>query len=105
MLTPFPAIDAHSHLPLDDDVSRGISESLGLRVINICVDSAELGGLDAQRGWYRALVLKHPGTFSWCTSFSLEGFGEAGWADRAIARLEEDFAAGAIACKFWKNLG
>ena len=82
-----------------------IVESLGLRVINICVDSTELGGLDAQRAWYRAPVAKHPATFSWCTSFSLDGFGERGWADCAIAQLDEDFSTGAIACKFWKNIG
>jgi Amidohydrolase len=105
MLCPFPAIDAHSHLPLDDDATRAVAEELGLRIVNICVDSKELGGLDSQRGWYLDLIHAHPKSFGWCTSFSLEAFGAANWADRAIAQLDRDFGDGAIACKVWKNVG
>jgi hypothetical protein len=105
VLADFTLIDAHSHLPLDDPSSSQMLERLGIAVLNICVDSPELGGLDAQRDWYRELRRRQPQRFAWCTSFSLDGFGSPGWTDRAIDTLEADFAAGAISCKVWKNVG
>jgi predicted TIM-barrel fold metal-dependent hydrolase len=99
------AIDGHAHLPLDTSDGIAWVESQDIAVVNICVDAAELGGLGAQRGWYRGLMEKRPGRFAWVTSFPLQGFGQPGWADRAIASLSADFAAGAVGCKIWKNVG
>ena len=98
-------VDAHSHLPLDTDAALAAVEKVGVRIVNICVDSPQLGGLDAQRGWYRDLLQRHPERFAWVTSFSLDGFGTDGWAERAIAQLDADFADGACGCKVWKNVG
>ena len=98
-------VDAHSHLPLDSDAALAAVEKVGVRIVNICVDSPQLGGLDAQRGWYRDLLQRHPERFAWVTSFSLDGFGTDGWAKRAIAQLDADFADGACGCKVWKNVG
>src|SRR5688572_12249517 len=104
MLAGLDIVDAHAHLPLDDGSARVLDE-LGVRVLNICVDSPELGGLAAQRDWYRNLRTHRPDRFSWCTSFSLNGFGTVGWAARAIESLDADFTSGSIACKLWKNVG
>jgi predicted TIM-barrel fold metal-dependent hydrolase len=105
-MNPFPRIDAHVHLPADSDAARDVVAQAQLKVINICVDSAELGGLAAQRGWYSELRRRQPERFAWVTSFSLEGFGAAGWAERVIAQLAEDFdTGGAVGCKVWKNVG
>ncbi len=104
-LFPAGVIDAHTHLPLDEPLTQALIESLHLRLFNICVASSELGGLDAQRGWYRNLVETRPELFGWCTSFGLEKFGQNGFAQAAIAQLDADFSAGATACKVWKNIG
>jgi predicted TIM-barrel fold metal-dependent hydrolase len=98
-------LDAHSHLPADTDAARAVLASLSLGVVNICVASLELGGLDAQRGWYRALRQAEPARFGWCTSFPLDGIDDADYADRVVAQLEQDFADGATAVKVWKNVG
>lgn len=108
MVGGMDVIDAHSHLPLDTDDAVTVLEGVGgggVSVINICVDSGQLGGLDAQRGWYRSLVQQHPKRFGWVTSFPLDGFGSSGWAESCIAQLDTDFAAGACGCKVWKNVG
>jgi predicted TIM-barrel fold metal-dependent hydrolase len=105
-MIPFPRIDAHTHLPADVDAARDAFDRARVKVVNICVDSHELGGLEAQRGWYRELRCRHPERFAWVTSFSLDGFGTGGWTDRAIAQLADDFeAGGAVGCKVWKNVG
>lgn len=99
-------IDAHAHLPLTEDSAEQLLERLGLDgVVNICVDHGDLGGLDAQRAWYRSLRQRHPNGFGWVTSFSLDGFGTSGWAERVAATITEDVSAGACGVKVWKNVG
>src|SRR4051812_17891856 len=95
-----PIVDGHAHLPLDTAEAQAWMGSRELSVVNICVASSELGGLDAQREWYRKLHAAMPGRFAWVTSFD-----PAAPADEAIAQLKADFAAGACACKVWKNVG
>lgn len=98
-------IDAHSHLPLDTPDSRAVLEAFDLRVLNITVAHDSLGGLDAQRGWYRTLIREHPTRFAWCTSFDPTPLDAPDFVDRAIAGIEQDLSAGAIAVKVWKHVG
>lgn len=100
-------IDAHAHLPLppDDRAVRLLGQWGIGGVVNICVDHGSLGGLDAQRQWYGALRRAFPDRFAWVTSFSLAGFGTAGWAERAVEQLRLDLDAGACGVKVWKNVG
>lgn len=98
-------IDAHGHLLMDHPDLVETMAGLGVRTMNICVDSAELGGLAFQRAFYRDLIARHPERFAWCTSFSSGGFDPPGYADGVIAQIDEDLAAGAIAVKVWKNVG
>lgn len=100
-------VDAHAHLPLPaDGRAAELLEQWRLSgVVNICVSHGTLGGLAAQRAWYRRLAHRYPGHFAWVTSFPLEGFGRPGWAERVLADLEADLADGAVAVKVWKNVG
>ena len=102
-------VDAHSHLPLDTDEASAIVDALDLRIINICVDSAELGGLDAQRAWYRGLTEQRPDRFGWVTSFALDEVSPTGPSDQLLAQLEEDLTkvggGGGSGVKVWKNVG
>lgn len=99
-------IDAHAHLPLVEDEVEGTLGGWGVvGVVNICVDHADLGGLGAQRGWYRKLAERWPGRVGWVTSFSLEGFGSTGWAEGAVEGIRGDVGAGACGVKVWKNVG
>ena len=103
-------IDAHGHVPLDIPEAADWWQEFRLSAaMNICVDHADLGGLTAQRGWYRALATANPDLWAWATSFSREGFGQSGWAERAVEGLAADFRdvgrGGAGGCKVWKNIG
>lgn len=100
-------IDAHAHLPLPPD-ARAVEllERWALAgVVNICVSHGSLGGLDAQKAWYRTLHDRYPDRFAWVTSFPLDGFGRRGWADEVCRQLDADLDAGAIGVKVWKNVG
>jgi len=102
-------IDAHSHIPLDIPDAAAWWAELGIdAAMNICVAHDDLGKLVEQRAWYRALAKFEPEKWAWATSFSLEGFGSAGWVQQAISQIRRDCEAGrghATGCKVWKNVG
>lgn len=106
-------IDAHAHLPADHPDALRLLDELGVQVLNISL------GLDAQGAWrsdamsgeqpYQRLAENGPQRFAWCTAFDpptppdLEK--PAAFTERTLERLGRDFAAGAVACKVWKNIG
>jgi predicted TIM-barrel fold metal-dependent hydrolase len=79
-------------------------ERLQLKLVNVCVAHAPGGEWRRQASAYRHLAEAHPRRYAWCTTFDPPDFG-ADYAERTITSLEKDFAAGAIACKMWKNIG
>src|SRR5689334_4971526 len=106
-------IDAHAHLPADHPDAQALLAELGVQVLNISL------GLDAGGRWrespmsgaetYQRLAEASPQRFAWCTAFDpptpsdLERPGD--FTERTLAVLARDFAAGAAACKVWKNIG
>lgn len=100
-------IDSHIHFMAAEDEAAWL-QAMGVKLMNICI-----GGLD-RTGWreheagpYSRLASRAPEQFAWCTSFRSPGPDEPGreYARQVIAGLEQDFAAGAVACKIWKNIG
>ncbi len=108
-----PLIDAHAHLPADHPEAQQLLEELGIQVLNISL------GLDADGKWregpmsglqpYQRLAGEQPQRFAWCTAFDPPTLGDlekpALYTERTLATLAGEFAAGAIACKVWKNVG
>lgn len=101
-------IDAHTHHPGDVCESVALLQELNLRVINIAIavsskDWRSEGVWAADR--YRNLARSHPDRYAWCTSFDLPNGEAPEYAEMVIESLKKDLAAGAVACKFWKNIG
>jgi predicted TIM-barrel fold metal-dependent hydrolase len=104
-----PVIDAHAHMAADDAETQALLAGLGVKVLNIAL------GLDSEGKWRQAsdfgsqrfceLARRRPERFAWCTSFDLPRFDDPHYAERVIAELDRDVAAGAAACKVWKNIG
>jgi hypothetical protein len=98
-------IDAHIHYGDDDPVLLALLAEFDLKLLNICVAQDAHGQWRSQADVYSALAQTHPQRFAWCTSFDLPRLDDAHYVDAVIAGLDRDFAAGAIACKIWKNIG
>jgi len=106
-------IDAHAHLPADHPEAQALLVELGVQVLNISL------GLDAAGHWragalsgvetYQRLAQAGPKHFAWCTAFdpptSTDLDRPSDFIERTLALLASDFAAGAAACKVWKNIG
>lgn len=98
-------IDAHTHFYADRPGGVEFLERLDLKVLNVCVVEEAQAPWPTQADTYARLAEENPGRFAWCTTFDLADVGGPGYADRAIAALDRDFARGAIGCKGWKNIG
>ncbi len=104
-----PKIDAHAHIPADHAESLEFLKGLGVQLFNISVAdddsgkwrSFEIWGADA----FSRMVQQWPSACAWCTSFDAPRFDDPGYIEKVLDGLKRDFAAGAIACKVWKNIG
>jgi hypothetical protein len=101
--------DTHVHCIGDHPDCIALLDRLDLKLLNVCVVHDTSGQWRVQAEQYRRLAETYPGQYAWCTSFELPDLtGDdaiAGYAERAIAGLKQDFAAGAVGCKIWKNVG
>lgn len=105
-------IDTHEHIASDHPSMLAVLARHEIFVTNICV-SHDLG--DEWRdnaAEYARLAKAHPGRFGWITTFSLPTPDELGdaaagrrYAAREVDSIRRDVAAGAVACKVWKNVG
>jgi hypothetical protein len=80
-------------------------ERLDLKLLNVCVASSEQKDWRAEAKEYGALARQHGAHYAWATTFDPPYVVGKDYADRVIAGLQKDFAAGAVACKLWKNIG
>ena len=98
-------IDAHLHFLAVRPQEIEMLRSLNVKLLNICAaDRADWR--DQQAAPYRQQAGQWPEQFAWCTTFDLPEVPYRGdYAERVIAGLEADFAAGAVACRVWKNIG
>jgi predicted TIM-barrel fold metal-dependent hydrolase len=118
----YPFIDVHNHQfgMADADLSALIREmdSLNMAVmVNLSgrgfrrsrgPDGQTVFGLEPGEYLRRAIENAErtaPGRFVVFTNVDFNGLDEPGWAERAIAELDKDVAAGARGLKIYKNLG
>ncbi|MBS0001153.1 MAG: amidohydrolase family protein [Cyclobacteriaceae bacterium] len=104
----FPAIkkiDLHTHISSDATYLREVMDRLNLKMVTICNEGLKPDRLAAQIKIAREIHQKAPRYYAWCTTFDLNGFGLAGWTDRVLAGLQDDFNRGALGVKVWKEIG
>ena len=98
-------IDAHIHYGDDAPELLALLAEFDIRLHNICVSQDSHGAWRESAERYCALAQANSQRYAWCTSFDLPRLDDPGYVDAVIAGLEQDFAAGAVACKVWKNIG
>jgi predicted TIM-barrel fold metal-dependent hydrolase len=107
-LLAMPKVDAHVHLltaeAADGDALARLMERDAMRWLDICWYASD-ESLRAQVEAAQRMRARVPGRFAWVTAFSLHGFFDPGWADRATAAVDAGRAAGAVGVKVWKNIG
>jgi predicted TIM-barrel fold metal-dependent hydrolase len=98
-------IDAHIHCADTDPSLLSLMEEFNLKFLNICVAHDPEGQWREQAELYKYVADRYPSRFAWCTTFDLPRFHDPDYVEQVISDLDQDSAAGAIACKVWKNVG
>ena len=101
----FPKIDSHVHIRADDSAFVQQAKADNFQVLTITTRASSTTYIDEQKRFMRFQLDHFPETVAWATTFSMENWGEPDWQQNVIAGLKEDFAAGAIAVKVWKDIG
>lgn len=101
----YPFIDVHNHqfnMPPErlNELVRKMNE-LNMAVM---VNLSGQGG-DKLKESMRNIRSGHPTRFVVFTNIDFGGIGEAGWTEKAVARLEDDVRSGAGGLKIYKSLG
>ncbi len=97
--------DAHVHSNNKDPAFLEQARADGFELMSINVDYPAFPSMALQHEAAVALAKQDPARFHWATTFSMKGFGTAGWTERVDAGLAKDVAQGARAVKVWKNVG
>ncbi len=102
----FPVVDIHSHTgPTPDTIEKLIAEmdALNLRVLTNLSGGSAPGAIKQKVDFIRGS--KYPDRFRVFANVEWNGAGAPGWADKAVANLEQSIRNGAIGLKIAKNLG
>ncbi len=105
-------IDAHVHYAGDHADALALLKALDLKLLNVAVAHSAGDAWRPVADVFRDLAERNPRHYAWCTTFDppdavvTASPAEArGYVDRVITGLMVDVRAGAVACKFWKNIG
>ena len=100
-------IDTHVHVFKSDPDFTAMLGRLQLHVLDINVADTQgiYGRLATELERSRNFVQGSQGHASLCVTFSPFEFQQQDFASKTIAELRQEFAAGAVAVKIWKNIG
>lgn len=98
-------IDAHVHVNVQEDAFLHQAAADNFEILSINVDYPAFPSIADQARVAHHYAAADPQRFHFATTFSMQGFGQAGWADRTNAAIDAEVARGAVAVKVWKNIG
>lgn len=97
--------DAHVHANVEDLRFLEVAHSDGFQLLAINVDYPDFPPVPQQATIAHAMRAADPKRIQFATTFSMDGFGTAGWTARTIRAIDDAVAKGAVAVKVWKNIG
>ena len=98
-------IDAHVHVNVADDAFLDQAAADNFEILSINVDYPAFPSISDQAEVAHHFAERNLERFHYATTFSMDGFGQAGWAERANSRIDAEVRRGAVAVKVWKNIG
>ena len=99
----FPKIDAHMHIETIDESFIDVAKKNNFRLVSLVTNYHST--IEKQFEYVKNLHQKYPETFSFSTSFTINGINEHDWQKKTIEWLQKGFDAGAIGVKVWKDIG
>lgn len=97
--------DAHVHVNVKDAAFLEQARADNFEILSINVDYPAFPSVADQAAAAHQFHKADPQHFHYAATFSMKGFGQAGWAKATNAYLDSEFKQGALAVKVWKNVG
>ncbi len=97
--------DTHVHINTSDPSFIEQAKADNFSLITINVDAPYFPSIDEQQAIAVADVAAFPGRVAYAATMSVKNFNAPQWTDDTVARLTDAFSKGAVAVKFWKNIG
>lgn len=101
----FEKIDAHVHVRDELPPIIDLAKEENFALLTICNHADDQAFIDRQRLSAVKMQGDHLQTLAYVTTFSMERFGEPGWIEETIQKLDEDFRQGTVGVKVWKDIG
>jgi predicted TIM-barrel fold metal-dependent hydrolase len=98
-------IDAHVHINTTAPGFADVAHEDNVRLLTINTDYADFPPVEEQWRVARELTRMYPDRVAFASTFRMAGWDEPGWREKTIGRLDSTIADGAVAVKFWKNIG
>ena len=104
-----PKIDIHAHISDFGDTGGeqfiALLEKHNFKWLDICVVGTEWVKLQRKVALAERFHKAYPQRIAWATSFNLTNWRDPDWEKSALAMIEGGFRGGAVAVKFWKEIG
>jgi predicted TIM-barrel fold metal-dependent hydrolase len=98
-------IDAHVHDNSESSAFVDIAKQDGFKILSINVDYPDFPPLEVQQNIAGLHAKNYSDNFAFASTFKMEGWDDPDWLEKTISHLDSTFKNGAIAVKFWKNIG
>ena len=103
--TKVEKFDTHVHINTTDASLIEQAAQDNFRLLTINVDAPHYPAIVEQQELSTGHVKAFPARVAYATTISVKDFNSPGWQNKTIAYLKYSFARGAVAVKFWKNIG
>lgn len=107
-MADFPRVakfDSHVHANAADNALVEQARADGFEILSINVDYPDFPPLAEQARVAKGFAAADRAHFHYATTFSMQGWGDAQWAERTNKAIGAAVADGAVAVKVWKNVG
>jgi predicted TIM-barrel fold metal-dependent hydrolase len=98
-------IDVHMHLYGDMPAFAAQAQADGFRLLTINVNYRDFPAIVQQQRDGAALARAYPDRIAFAATFDAAGSADSGWLAAVEQKLDASFAEGAVAVKFWKDIG
>lgn len=104
----FTRIDTHAHVNRPSEAILNSVRSSGFHILSICVSRAtgdDPSDIEEQLRGTAEFSRESGGSVFWAGSFDARHWSDKDFAERTVAKVNNEFRDGAIALKIWKNIG
>ncbi|GEO06489.1 hypothetical protein AAE02nite_41530 [Adhaeribacter aerolatus] len=100
-----PKFDTHVHINTTDPSLIEQAQADNFRLLTINVSAPGYPTISEQQDLALQHIKNYPDKLAYATTFSVQNWADANWAEASLQYIKNSMAQGAIGVKIWKNIG